>query len=401
LWHRPNAFYNPQLWAEDGTIFFMGALTQHAPLINLPYAGYHHVLAHFVAYLGLVIPIRYAPHWYTFSAWLLLVALVTYIFSKRLGLPHWQRLLLSWALVGVPVNNEIYFNVANWAFIAELFWLLLAVMREPHTPRQALLDSAVLVLTGLNTPFAICLWPIFWLRWALRRTQHGWRLGLLSLIVAGLQIFNMGGRLSGGGEATWSLSPRFIDAVIYRFAAIFTGDSLFPDHLHLADATRLVSLLVIAVFFGVWFAYYTRRQHWVAWVWLWSGLMAGLLSMFVMRAAPDTMRVDAGRHFFLPALTLTWALIVSPTHWRWPFLLLMCSAFLFLTPRHKLEIRADLDWAGHLTACETPPRFFCLGIPIHPTAPPWFVSVPMSEEYFPTALPNHVYLPAVLRAPRP
>src|SRR5262245_13404602 len=63
-WRRPDAFYNPQLWAEDGSRFFSNPFFFGAQTLWMPFAGYYHTLARLVALIGYQLPIRFAPHWY-------------------------------------------------------------------------------------------------------------------------------------------------------------------------------------------------------------------------------------------------------------------------------------------------------------------------------------------------
>ena len=68
-WRRPDAFYNPQLWAEDGSFFFTEAFLRGLALTGRPYAGYHHLMAQIVAYLGTLLPPEYFSRSCLLSLW--------------------------------------------------------------------------------------------------------------------------------------------------------------------------------------------------------------------------------------------------------------------------------------------------------------------------------------------
>ena len=183
-WRRPDAFYDPQLLSRKRQpLLFRPLLWRPDGFSYLP-AGYYHTLARLVALIGYQLPVRYAPHWYAFASWLLLVALLFYLFSPRFAWPNWQKYLLGLALVATTAGNEVFFNLANWPTIISLFWLLLAIADEPKNRRQAVFDGLLLVGAGLNSPFTVCLWVLFLLRWSVRRTKSSLHLLLLSVAVA-------------------------------------------------------------------------------------------------------------------------------------------------------------------------------------------------------------------------
>jgi len=371
-WRRPDAFYNPQFWAEDGSRFFTGAFFIGARSLVIPLAGFFHTLARLVAWIGSWIPVRYAPHWYGAASWALLVSMISYIFSARFSLSNRQKLLLGLALVATTADNEVFFNLANWATITSLFWLLLAASNEPQSQRQALFDIAVLILAGLNSPFVICLWPTFLLRWWVRRTAHNGRLLALSLAVAVIQVWNMPTRITAGGIFP-QLSSSFVDVLICRFGFMFLGEQVY--RLELTDPLRICGLATISGFYGGLFWHAVRQKNWSLVTILGGGILAELLSLYVMRNSLIPMMHSAGRHFFIPAVTVTWALLLSnlrPRHLSWSPLTLILIAFLFLTPSSKNQILPDLDWAGHVAQWRGT-QLLCK-IPINPVwdPPAWF-----------------------------
>ncbi len=379
-WRRPDAFYNPQLWAEDGAIFFPDAFFQGLKSLVIPYAGYFHILARFVAWLGSLLPVRYVPHWYEFASWLLLVGIIVYIFSRRFPFGGGLKLLLGLALVATTADNEVFFNLANWAFLCSFFWLLLSVSSEPQSRGQSLFDVFLLTLAGLNTPFAVCLWPLFLLRWGIRRTRHSLILFGLSLIVAAIQFWNMPGRIEAGGMIP-AMSRTFADVLIYRFGFIFLGEHIYK--LQLTDPLRFLVLIGMGVFYGglIWLA--LRKKNWPALSIISGGLVAAALSLYVMRQIPAALIHSAGRHFFIPAVTLAWGLLLTdnkPNYWRWVPLAMIFTAFLFFTPAYKNEVWPDLDWAGKTAQCVgTRPE---CRIPVNPVwnPPVWFAT--MSSHVF-------------------
>jgi hypothetical protein len=372
-WRRPDAFYNPQLWAEDGSRFFTNAFFLGPRSLVVPYGGYFHTLARMAAWAGTWTPVRYAPHWYVFASWALLVCIVGYVFSTRLPFSNGLKFLLGLALVTTTADNEVFFNLSNWATLSSLFWLLLALAAEPRSRREALSDGMVLALAGLNSPFAICFWLAFLLRWAVRRTQHSFRLLLLSLGVALIQVWNMPARAQIEGGVAPTLSSLYVDGIINRFGFMFLGDQI--NKLQLTPFLRVCGLGIVLGAYGGLIVFAGLRRNWAQLTVLAGGIAAALVNLYVLRNVPALIRVTAGRHFYIPAVTFAWALLLSTRRWSWPPLTMMFVAFLFWTPGNKSQVLPNLDWAGHVSRC-TGTQHLCR-IPVNPVwdPPVWYAAM--------------------------
>jgi hypothetical protein len=376
-WRRPDAFYNPQLWAEDGSRFFSSAFFRGSQSLVLPFAGYFHTLARLVAWFGSWLPVRYVPHWYVIASWMLLACIVAYLFSGRFSFGWKTKFLIGLALVATAADNEVFFNLANWATLISVIWLLLSISREPLSRRQFLFDMALLVLTGLNSPFVVCFWLLFLLRWGTRRTRYSLYLLVASIVVAVVQVWNMPGRIQDGGVLPALASPfAFLDVLMYRFGFMFAGEQVYQ--LQPTDALRFFGLLATGAFYGGLLWHAARKQNWSSLTIVLGGLLATLLSLYVMRHHPNDMLYSAGRHFFIPVVTVAWGLLLSdvkPPYLRWAPLTLMFAAFLALTPGSKNQVWADLDWAGQTAQCAGT-RPVCK-IPVNPVwnPPVWFATM--------------------------
>lgn len=347
-WRRPDAFYNPQLWGEDATRFFSALnLVSVGETLVTPFAGYYHTLARLVAALGVWIPAAYIPIWYAFASYALLVSIITYLFSPRFPFANGLKFLLGLALVVTPTDNEVYFNLANWATITSLFWILLAVAEEPTRPRQRLFDFCVLGLAGLNSPFAICLWPLFGLRYYLRRTRHSLCLLLGSLLVAAIQLANMLERAVGG--VTPALDFVLLNGIIYRWGFLFLGESIYQlEMTTLWRGGLLISAFVVGMLL-FWHAF--RQQQWTQLTFLLAALAVMSLSIYVMRPEWPVLHVTNGRHIYLPTILLIWSLLLVRLPWKWLVLAPILWTFLWLTPNLKGNVLPDLQWAEQVAAC--------------------------------------------------
>jgi hypothetical protein len=73
---RPETFLNPQLWAEDGPIFFVQADEFGASALAFPWAGYHNFLLRLIAAVSSPLNARLAPAAYVGMSLLVLLAIV-------------------------------------------------------------------------------------------------------------------------------------------------------------------------------------------------------------------------------------------------------------------------------------------------------------------------------------
>lgn len=372
FWRRPDAFTNPQLWAEDGSRFFTNAFFLGPKSITLAFGGYLHIVARIVAWAGNGLPVQFVPHWYTLASWMMLAGLIATIFNCRIPGTTPQKVLMALALAATTADNEVFFNLANWPFITPLFWLLLAIADEPESRLERIVDYALLLVAGLNTPFVLCLWLLFLLRWRWRRTDHSLHLLVLAVVVVLLQAWNLPDRLSKSSSA-FTLDPMLIDVLVYRFGFMFFGEPF--DKIQLNILLRVAGLLAIGGGYGSLIRSAWRQKNLTVLTVLGTGILTTIISLYVMKHDLAYLAHWAGRHYYLPAVTLVWALILS--HFRvkfyqWAPLALTCIAFLFLTPSSKMQIRPDLHWAEEVARC-TGTQPLCK-IPINPVwdPPAWF-----------------------------
>lgn len=374
LWRRPDMAANPQFWAEDGLMFFTDARDYGVATLAWPYAGYFHLAARAGAWATAWLPAEYGPHAYAVASWLVLALVVAYVFSDRLSLRVSERVVLSLALVCTTSSNEVFFNLANWATLMAPWLILLSVSREPDGRMQAWFDIGMLVAAGLSTPYAICLWTLFALRFAHRRSRHDRVLLGVSLAVALVQLGGMGSRIAS--PQAGALLER-VDVLGYRLGFVFFGDAM--NGLYLGDTGRMLLLAGFGLVYALtaWRAWVTGAQATLFFLVAHALVMA--VSFVVMRTWADADFIaHTGRHQYLPAVTLVWAfacLRMPPVQWL-PVGLAF-AAFVFLNPSNKLEVLPDLQWRAQVRQCRSQPG--PCRIPINPITPrtDWAVTLRM------------------------
>ncbi|MBZ0112159.1 MAG: hypothetical protein K8J08_06855 [Thermoanaerobaculia bacterium] len=187
FWRKPDAFLNPQFWAEDGVVFFQQAYIEGSHSLVVTYSGYFHLIPRLVAWFVEAAPYRFAPAFYNLAGLGGMWAVVAMLHSPRLRLP----VPSAYALVPVLVphlTGEVFVSLTNVQWPLALL-LLLTVLQEPPQRLLPLLgDVLIIVLVGLTTPLIVLLVPFLTLRAYLHRS---WRLGTeaaMGWVIASLQL---------------------------------------------------------------------------------------------------------------------------------------------------------------------------------------------------------------------
>jgi hypothetical protein len=372
---KPDAFLNPQFWAEDGSIFFTQQVLLGIRAHDEPYAGYFNEVPRLVASLAALLPHLYAPALYNGAALLVLAGLVWKLYSPRLGLPCPLAFALAVALVP-HVGGEVFVSLANVQWILALLLLAVALQRSPETPAQAAGDAVLVLLTGLTGPFIFFALPLLaWKAW-----RHRSRLDLPVLIVAAgaaaVQVWALshssieappptpaepgtwsrilGQRLIGsaflGIEIAYALHPGFLIAAgLLLLAGILWTLRRSPEHLERAGLSLLFA----------------------------AAILAGMCVKF--SAAPGLLiPPGAGaRYFFIPYVVLAWCLLLTFAASRGAPRALAATALLAmlaasLTSGFRSPALEDLRWADHAGRIGGPEAE--VWIPINPQG--WMIHIP-------------------------
>ena len=167
---RPDALLHPQLWAEDGNVFF-GDVTAFGPIATLlrPYAGYVNLVPRLIADAGSLLPLDAVPLFYVLVSFFVagcccsLFALEAFRFA--IGSDR-MRACVCLILALAPNSSELIGNIANlqW-YLALAVFLVLAIPKSRSAAwsrtTQTVVALAVLVSVAtapvclLALPFAL------------------------------------------------------------------------------------------------------------------------------------------------------------------------------------------------------------------------------------------------------
>lgn len=186
-----DAFWNPQFWAEDSTIYFYDAFTYGWSSILMPYSGYLQVLPRFLAWFIVeVFPLKLAPILFN-SVGLLIGTTCLWAFSVKefrfLIQQDWLRFLL------VLITAYVHPAIEITACLTNTFWYLgvgslLLILYPYKTIMGRVIGFLLLLLVFLSCPLMLQLAPIALLFVLIGNTQLRIQAGVY-LIFAAIQAY--------------------------------------------------------------------------------------------------------------------------------------------------------------------------------------------------------------------
>lgn len=368
---KPDALLNPQLWAEDGSVFLVEQEQLGAAAILQPYMGYLHLLPRLTAWSAAQwLDPAWWPAWYNGIAFLVWCGVLARTLSPRLPLPH--RPWLALAVIAGPQTGEILGTITNAQWVTALLLVQQALLRRPETAAQRLGDLLVVAAAGLTGPFAAALLPLFAWKWWRERDRDA----LAALLVAGgTAAWQLAHLLPAAGAAGAPGDP--LQALVIVTRRLLIWPFLGPGAAHglpagvIAGAGLAVGTALLASVLRP----HPRREVRLRLL----GAAGLLLAAGVLRTRPDAWPQDdlifADRYFFLPRLLLVWLVILEldavPRLAAWGARLALAAYVLLPLPRFILPAAPDYRWREHCGAIRagTPAR-----IPILP--PDWILDYP-------------------------
>jgi len=307
------------LWAEDGTVFFQGALSQgFAQAIFSTYAGYLVVVPRLIGELGALVPLRDAAVIVTLAS-ATVVALsglaVWYASAAHLRNPYLRGALVAVTILAPVASLEAVASASyvSWYMLFATFWLLLW---RPPTTWGAALASLFVLATWLSNPGVLFFAPLAALRALAARDRRDLLILGAFALGAAVQVPVTISSDEGIVEPLWTSDilvtylQRVVDGAVL-------GENLGGDAWAAFGWPFLIALLVCA-FVGLAFGVMrssSPARHFTA-VALATSLVMFLISLYQRAAAPamvwppDTYFGQGGRYAIVPALLLVSAALV-------------------------------------------------------------------------------------------
>lgn len=235
LRHR-DVFLVPQFYAEDGTLWFARAHNIGAwRAVFMPDSGYFQIVSTLTAALSTAVPLRYAPLVFSLVAAAIETLPAVFLASRRAArlIPDTSlRLLLVALYVALPNTwtNCAVITYSHWRLALVAFLVMLA---PPKSTREAVFDTAIVLLAGLGGPLMLLLAPVALLHCYLKPEERSWRFTGLVLATSAIQAACL--VVSG---ATRSAAP--LGASVTAFFGIFSNQVVLGVLLGQSEYSRFV-----------------------------------------------------------------------------------------------------------------------------------------------------------------
>jgi hypothetical protein len=368
---RPDAFLNPQFWAEDGTMFFKECIEHGFKSITIPYAGYLHLVPRLIACVASLFPFSMTPTIYNFFALVAILLVGGAFFSSRCFIP--LKPLLALSMVLVPHHGEVFMTITNIQWYLCFLLLILLCKEPPAKFYQYFLDYLIIILCGLTGPFIFFLLPVFIAKCFTRNSLHNygmWLTALLCTFIQGWYIFKMGENRSC--EVSSNINAWINLLGIRLFGQLFLGE-------HISDVVSPMILAVFAMMVPIVLICLagSKKQFYLTGLFLIFGIAIVLSTLYRFRGFPEKLAystIDGERYFYIPYVMVMWSLVInlnSPNliKWRIVFglllLILVSSSSYF-----KSHAFVDYHWKEYSKKIENGAN---IRIPINP--PGWFIDL--------------------------
>jgi hypothetical protein len=380
---RPAHLAHPQLWAEEGTVFYAEAYTLGVRALVQPFGGYLSTTQRIVGAVSPLVDPARVPAVFVTAAFLLTLYVAARTQSRRFPLPPHVGYAL--AVVLVPDTFEVLLFLDNVDRIVAAGFLLVLVSRDAGRFRQHAHDAAAVTVFGLTGPYSVLFAPLFVWRAIRRRTRASLFLAILvtacALTQGMLIALHERGKLADAGPVVMGygdVEPRKLLAVPgMRIAgSLIAGDRVPPDY-----PLPVENALGIAVLAAVAFLSLRRGPARTERLWLGIAFLLVLASaLYRCRLVlPDLCHeVYGARYFYLPQLLVLWLLLALAAEGNRRSSRIAAVLLVWMlavnVPRLREPGLADLHWsdfAPRIRAGEA------VAIPINPGGiEPWIVRLP-------------------------
>jgi hypothetical protein len=377
---KPQGVTNPQIWAEDGSVFFGQAYLDGVASLGERYAGYFHTIPRVIALLAEEFVPSTAP-WVFSASWIVgLVWVALFATSPRVALPG--AIFIPLILLLAPIDGEPFFNVTNLQWLLAWILVLIAVARTPTSFVGKLHDTVAVLSIGLSGLFSVFFFPLFLLKAVWERSAHAIYLLVLTAVCAVIQVV---------GFDTVQRAPPVAEPIYSDYWRVL-GRPLFgwlygpvtPLAAELAWLqSALGGLTLLLLFIGA--AWSLRKRNFPALGFFTAATLMWIAVGISISGNPSILLAGGARYFFLqPTLMvaglLTCGLLPKRVNAGVSILLVGVVA-LHLEDYADPKVR-DVRWARQLQCLSKPLKVAPDGSPIVKICrirlqpPGWYVELP-------------------------
>lgn len=315
----PDAFTNPQFYAEDGRYFFADAYNNGWTSLCYRANGYFHLYPRLLANTGLSvgIPVLWMPALFVAGTFLVYVVVWAYVLN-RMPIPFPGRVFAVLTTVLVPLGNEVWMNLTNVQWVMSLLIPLIVWGTPGKGLRMLVVDGTLLILACFTGPYALVFLPIMILQVLRERRTGKWsirRKGFLAIVVLASALCALSlidhGSVTRTDPGTLSALPA--GAVQYLFYQLW-----YPVlSIGIVPVPFILQVLLTALacwFLWIRFGKGTHRISLFSLRVLTLGALYACVTLVSYRGDLSFLSpFDAGiRNFYLPSVLLIWAGLCIP-----------------------------------------------------------------------------------------
>lgn len=308
----PETIRHPELYAEDGLVWFAAAYNQGPfhPLLEA-HTGYLQTFPRLVADVGLLVPLRWLPLFFVLVAVVVQVMPAALVASRRFAtiVPSFRvRLLLALLYLLIPNSTEVNANLTNAQWHLGLLAFMVVVADDGGWWWRSF-DLAVVVLSGLTGPFVLVVAPIAIVVLLVRKRPWTRVLAVVLCAEAVVQSIVLLASPRGAYAGLGMSAERFVEILggqvvggtLIGPPATDIGHSLTTDPA--ACALLLVAGGLICAAALVWGSLELRLFNIMAMLMLLSSLLSPVVSLTEPQWQAMVGLTEA-RYWFFPALAL-------------------------------------------------------------------------------------------------
>ena len=376
---RSDSLTNPQLWAEDGAVFFAQQYEYGAASLLTPYAGYLHTVPRLIALIAdSFFSYDQLPAVYNYACLFITIIVIAHCFSPRLQLPF--KPLLALSIVLVPhYLNEVFLNITNIQWILCVLLLLTLLKDTPNNiygnyHLQVVSDFIIIIVAGLTGPFLIFMFPFFAWKLFTTKKSYGYTLLLTACCIVLIQLYH----LALSTKIVQEGSMFNVDIYVSMFGRKLFGGLLFGRSMMHSNAL-FISVCALAYFSILLYLSYKKspeKMQTLKIVLMMLSISVAILGAVIINFnfSPNIMSISCGcRYFFIPYVMVTWSLILCINqNGIWKNIYVISSLLLILYSSITVGIQTrmiDYHWKQYSSLIGTKDT---LSIPINPN---WHINL--------------------------
>lgn len=393
IFKSPDILIRPQLFAEDGVIFFQQQYGHFYPILFKTYAGYLLFIPRSIAWLASLFPYSFAPTIYNTATLFIDTYAITYFATKSNFLA--SRWIIITALLFAPTNGEMFGTLAYCQWFIQLVLFASVFYPLDHSKKHnKVVTYAVIMAVALTGPFSIFCSMIgavlYGLHAAMVYLRNRTPLAIMlhqywsDIDKRRFAIVILCGAIQAGcillsarytGATSQFSFPIFADLTLIGFQMHIFGIAILPEFA----AAVFLTILVLLVLIHLWQSSDARFLIIISMLLFATLQLAGVSSQKFFNTLVSIANFNGDRYYFFMKI-LFWILmnlLYEALHeniaYRNPIPVFIAMIFIAILNRNALSrpILQDKHWQQAASILDSKSHY--IEIPINPS--PWKIVI--------------------------